>query len=197
MAKKGYKRRRYLVHEIQKKYAVIIALLLTVYTVLLALFLFVPPAIKLISDVSLREKGEAATRFLVLAEHLWPAIIASIVIIAIISIVITHRLAGPLYRFEATAQRIIDGDLSTRIKLREKDDLARFAELFNQAIDNINGAMVEMRKSEAEMGGALNKVQSDSVVKEKERLLKDIVAVAREREKMAAVLERFDLSERS
>ncbi|MFQ5330256.1 MAG: hypothetical protein ACE5D4_09765 [Thermodesulfobacteriota bacterium] len=196
MTARGYRRRRYLVHKIQKKYVVITTFLLIIYTALIALFLFIPPALKLVSDVSLVEKEEAATRFLLMAEHLWPAIILSIVIMAFVSIFITHRLAGPLYRFEAMAQRIIAGDLSAGIHLRGKDDMARFADLFNQAIDNINGALVEMRDAEREMAKALTRMRSDPAVKGMKSLHEDIEVLVMERAKIATVLERFDRSGR-
>jgi len=196
MTAKGYRRRRYLVHKIQKKYVIITTFLLIIYTALISLFLFVPPALKLVSDVSLIEKEEAATRFLLMAEHLWPAIILSILIMAVISIFITHRLAGPLYRFESTAQRIIEGDLSTGIHLRGRDDMAHFADLFNQAIDNINGALAEMRDAEREMAKALTHMRSDPAVKGMKSLSGSIDLLVTERAKIATVLERFDISGR-
>lgn len=53
------------------------------------------------------------------------------------SIYISHRIAGPLYRFENELKEIIKGDYSRRIKLRAKDELQEIADGINQLLDRV------------------------------------------------------------
>lgn len=54
--------------------------------------------------------------------------------VVIITLVLTHRVAGPFFRFEKSLDEMIDGDISNKIILREKDegkDLAQKINAFN------------------------------------------------------------------
>lgn len=45
---------------------------------------------------------------------------------------VSHRIAGPLFRFEKELARIRDGDLTTRIRLRSKDQMTDMARCLNE-----------------------------------------------------------------
>lgn len=53
-------------------------------------------------------------------------------------LLISHRIAGPIYRLEKELDRIAKGDLSVRIKIRRKDELHSIAEGINKVLDRIN-----------------------------------------------------------
>ena len=44
----------------------------------------------------------------------------------------THRVAGPLYRFQSTLQALIDGDMPAPIQLRKGDLLKPFEQTMNE-----------------------------------------------------------------
>lgn len=52
-------------------------------------------------------------------------------------VLISHRIAGPVYRLEKDLERIANGDLSLRIKLRKKDELGSIAAGINRVLDRI------------------------------------------------------------
>ena len=52
-------------------------------------------------------------------------------------LVISHRIAGPVYRLEQDLKKIAEGDFSLRIKLRKKDELTSIAEGINKVLDKI------------------------------------------------------------
>ncbi|MDG5813914.1 hypothetical protein QA601_02405 [Chitinispirillales bacterium ANBcel5] len=54
--------------------------------------------------------------------------------IVLLTIFFSHKLAGPVYRFEKACKSIIDGDYTNEIKLRKGDQLKNLAELLNEAI---------------------------------------------------------------
>ncbi len=52
-------------------------------------------------------------------------------------LLISHRIAGPMYRLEQDLDKIAKGDLSLRIRLRRKDELGSIAEGINKVLDKI------------------------------------------------------------
>ena len=50
------------------------------------------------------------------------------------SVFVSHRIAGPLYRFRTVMKSVASGDLSIRFTLRKKDYLVREADLFAEMI---------------------------------------------------------------
>jgi nitrogen fixation/metabolism regulation signal transduction histidine kinase len=49
----------------------------------------------------------------------------------LISLYVSHRFAGPIYRFEKSAQAVGGGDLTHRVSLRTGDELMELQEEFN------------------------------------------------------------------
>lgn len=59
-------------------------------------------------------------------------------IVLVFSILISHKFAGPIYRFEKILQQITDGDLTHRIDLRRGDELLELKDHINCMISNLN-----------------------------------------------------------
>jgi methyl-accepting chemotaxis protein len=78
-------------------------------------------------------------------QRLWISILVGNVIAVLIAgvtavfmvIQLSHKVAGPLYRFEALFEQVSKGDLSVRAKLRTDDQLIEMAEKFNQMMDSL------------------------------------------------------------
>ena len=194
MAKRGYGLRRYYIHEIQKEYAIMVVILLLVYTFILSLFLFGPPAIKLFADAPLPEKAEASTQILVFADRLWPAVIVSLFLSTAISIYVTHRVAGPIYRFEQTVKRLILGDISVRIKLRENDRLVYLSNLINQMADNMSAAIGDVKKETVEIKEILDKILPELGSQGHKDMLKSVEDIAERRDRIEKVLAKFSVT---
>lgn len=56
---------------------------------------------------------------------------------------ISHKIAGPLFRFEKDLNCIAEGDLRLRIRLREKDQFKDLAESLNRMTRGLNSKLVE------------------------------------------------------
>ncbi len=54
------------------------------------------------------------------------------------SIYISHKIAGPLYRFHATLGGIEEGDFRTRVKLRRFDEAQFLAIRFNRVLESLD-----------------------------------------------------------
>jgi len=60
-----------------------------------------------------------------------------LVLILATSLVLTHRVSGPMYRFEKVAEAVTEGDLTVNVKLRDKDYMKPQAEDFGLAISTM------------------------------------------------------------
>jgi methyl-accepting chemotaxis protein len=57
-----------------------------------------------------------------------------LVLMLLISVFVSHRFAGPIFRFEKSAQSVAKGDLTHRVSLRTGDELMELQEEFNAMI---------------------------------------------------------------
>ena len=67
-------------------------------------------------------------------------LISGIIVIILISwrvLILSHRLAGPIYRLEKDLQDIARGNFSMRIRFRKKDELRSIADGINKILDEI------------------------------------------------------------
>jgi methyl-accepting chemotaxis protein len=142
---KLYKRKQYFIHKkIQIKYALFTVSLLVLYTITLLLAIFAPYIFALFSDVPFSQKSEAAEVLLLLHRYIWPGIGSVIILFGVLSIFITHKLAGPVFVFERMTRNIAAGDLTVRVKLRKGDDLHDLEENFNQMADNLESLLIKL-----------------------------------------------------
>ena len=54
-----------------------------------------------------------------------------------VGIILSHRAAGALYHFKRVFESVKSGNLSARVRLREKDDFKDVAQIFNEMMDTI------------------------------------------------------------
>jgi len=105
-----------------------------------------------------------------------------IVLIAFSSIFVSHRIAGPIYRFEQSAKTIAEGDLSLRIHLRKGDELHELAECFNVMTEHLEAIVKNDRKIISKIIHIVKEVpvdlkSEDLSSKRKEEIIKQLVEV--------------------
>lgn len=73
----------------------------------------------------------------------------------------SHKIAGPLYRFEKSLETVSKGDLTYRFNLREGDQISELAESLNEfnsmmdsAVSGIKGGLGRLKALEAELKAA-------------------------------------------
>src|SRR5207244_375067 len=54
-----------------------------------------------------------------------------------LSLVFSHFIAGPIYRFEKTVEAMRDGDLTIVVRLRPRDEFKELAGLFNEMLASL------------------------------------------------------------
>lgn len=71
-----------------------------------------------------------------------------IVQVALLTIFFSHKLAGPLYRFEKACHGLINGDYTEKISLRKGDEMQNLAGLFNEMIAATRDRMKALRDAD-------------------------------------------------
>jgi len=64
-----------------------------------------------------------------------------LLIVVIVSAVVSHRMAGPIFKFEKSAKTLASGDLTHRISLRKGDHLTDLQDSFNIMAESLQSAM--------------------------------------------------------
>ncbi len=64
-------------------------------------------------------------------------IVIYVVFVVLISAILSHKMAGPVYRFEQTCKAIAKGDYSQRVHLRKGDQLTELQDDFNKMMDRV------------------------------------------------------------
>jgi len=178
----------FFIHRIQKGYAVWIGLLLFLYSALFFTLAFygahLKPMLALYSSDSLEERQVASAEMLMLSETIWVAVPVLFFGAAIFSLIITRRVAGPLYRLDESIQQWGKGNLRWRMRFRPSDRLDELTATANQALENIERSFAQIQYQTHTLQAALLKIEQDgsSGVKEARDAM----------ENMATVLQRFD-----
>ena len=81
----------------------------------------------------------AAQTFLSLVKWLIPTVLLLLVLFMGHMIVITHRICGPLVNFTHTFDRLSQGDLTRKVRLRKGDYLSNECERINHMINGLSG----------------------------------------------------------
>lgn len=77
-------------------------------------------------------------------------------IMLLISLYVSHRFAGPIYRFEKSAQIVSSGDLTHRVSLRTGDELLELQEEFNGMVAGLQALVQKDRNLAAHLSERLN-----------------------------------------
>ena len=75
--------------------------------------------------------------------------------VVIVSVFVSHKLAGPIFRLEQTAESIAGGDLRVKIYLRQGDELFETAEYINRMIESLREKVLRDKNLSARISGKL------------------------------------------
>ena len=99
-----------------------------------------------------------------------PSLILSTVVIVIFSCLagtitlslLSHRLAGPLFRFQATLDELSTGNLTLRSNLRDKDQFKGLADRINALSAVLDGKVGDIKNRAAEISSIIEDLRSVS-----------------------------------
>lgn len=120
------------------------------------------------------------------ADFILPALVSTTIIVIIVTgiaciivvLFISHKIAGPMYRFEKSTETIGAGDFTLVVRLRSHDELKALAKDFNDMIEKLRAHTVEIKELNNMLKddiGDLNKIQGNYPEEEKVKLIEKIV----------------------
>lgn len=187
------KKQYFIEKRLQTKYALLTVALLLVYTLLFAVILFTPYIFKLETGTTLEEKAAAAKLLLELHKSVWPALGLVVAILGTVSIFVTHRIAGPVYRFKRDLSEVCAGNLDISFRLRRRDDLKDLAESLNMVIAELRTCVRTLQEDQASRAACI--AELEALVRDNKidsEVGKDIIEVLQKsREQAAQAIEKY------
>jgi hypothetical protein len=134
-----FRRRKYIVKPgFQVKNALIVILSIILYSLILGVFIFYPLSGELVSALGIDEQANVSATILHLHERIWPGLLVVAVLAGVHVILSTHRVVGPVYRFETFLADLAKGDFSSRVRLRKGDNFRETEEVINRLADYLD-----------------------------------------------------------
>ncbi|MBD3296183.1 MAG: HAMP domain-containing protein [Candidatus Omnitrophica bacterium] len=99
-------------------------------------------------------------------------------LVILVGLILSHRIAGPIYRIREQLKKIRSGDHGHDIKLREKDELKDLADEVNDLSRDLRRARDERLSTLRSLAGKLDELEAAVITRDddKEYLLKHILA---------------------
>ena len=73
---------------------------------------------------------------------------------------ISHRIAGPLYKLEGSLERLGSGDMSFDIHFRQKDEVRKLAEIFNEASLDLSKLIGDVKREHAQLNSTIKELKA-------------------------------------
>ena len=130
---------------------------------------------------------------LLLHSSVWPPLIVVIVILGVLSIFVSHKIAGPVYRLKRSLEQITAGDLALRVHLRKGDDLQDLADQLNLLTAEMQQFVSTLADESSALAGQIDALE-EWVDAESPAAAEGRVMVARLKEtraEIAATLQKF------
>jgi methyl-accepting chemotaxis protein len=104
-----------------------------------------------LSQVMLTECPSVTDRVVQFNAFIIAKVALYLVLMLLISLYVSHRFAGPIYRFEKSAQAVGSGDLTHRVSLRTGDELMELQEEFNGMVAGLQSLVQRDRNLAARL----------------------------------------------
>lgn len=105
-------------------------------------------------------------------------------IMGIVTLFVSHRWAGPIYRFERSAEIVSGGDLTHRVSLRTGDDLMELQDEFNAMISSLQRIVQKDRtlvdRLLARFDEAVKRLPASASPKDLEQLKEELLGLKEE-----------------
>ncbi len=126
------------------------------------------------------------------ADFILPILIQTVAIVTVlvglatilVTLFVSHKIAGPLYRFKKVLQALTEGDFSGDFKIRHLDQLQDLADAFNRMILKIKTELKAVKDNFRSLKEKLDNIAEQEIVEHKRAYLGDLKKIAEELEKI-------------
>ena len=189
------KRRRFVVHrKLQITLAIMSFSYVILFCVVMGAYLFIPLMMELDnSDPGSARAILATNRILYLHEKFWPALLLSLLAIGCHSIIISHKIAGPLYRFDLIFKAIKEGIVPAPTRLRRGDYLHSEMENINQMLEGLRNKLTDLQNIQAHLNRSMMKCKDAARHASINEFIKEMEGLVEEGKKLEEKLGYFKL----
>lgn len=146
MPRPGFWKRKVYVHPIQRRYVLLSLLPLVISSLAVVLATFLPLQLLLLGQASDFDTVIAESCLSILGSRFRPAMFVSMMLVAALSVLVSHALGGPLYRLEAIGKRMAAGEIPESIRVRRGDDLEGMAAVLDGVAGNLRETVRRARE---------------------------------------------------
>ncbi|MEA3507146.1 MAG: HAMP domain-containing protein [Elusimicrobiota bacterium] len=174
MNKKKFKRRQLIIKKsFQIKYAVIVFLAVMVTAFAVGADFYI--SIQAFAGEYLQEIPGAEKYMQSMNQIMYGKILVLMVIAVVISFIVSHKFAGPVFKLEKSMDKVKKGDLTHKMYLREGDEFTRLAEIFNGLVSEFRESVELDRRLAADIKSELEEIEPslDAETKEKVEAIKE------------------------
>ena len=133
MKSKFFRRSRYIINPaFQLKCLLTVIIYIVFYSIILGFSIFFPLYLEFNSNTSPETHAWVSTLTLQLHQRVWPAVLVVVILAPLHVIFSTHKIAGPLFKFQMMFNELLKGDFSKRLHFRKGDHLKELEFLFNR-----------------------------------------------------------------
>ncbi|MEW6378114.1 MAG: methyl-accepting chemotaxis protein [bacterium] len=193
------RRKKYLIQQVfQTKFIILFLFLVILGSIISGGLLYQKTSVDLGNSY-----GEAHSKLKTTGELILPnVLIGNVIAIVIIgmatvalTVFISHRIAGPLYRFEKNTERIAQGDLTIVTRLRQSDQAKGLADALSRMTLELREKLLDVRKESEELPVLLDemKVLSQKKTVSSEELTGIITRLSHISSSLQQALEHFKL----
>lgn len=122
----------------QIKLAVTFFVYIAIYSLILGFIIFYPLYQDLNAATSLEEQTMLSSMVLYLHKRVWAGFLLVAVLAGVHALFSSHKLVGPMYRFEKMAQELIRGNYGMRIKIRKGDEFKEMEGYLNRLAEGLD-----------------------------------------------------------
>lgn len=154
-------RRRYLIRpSFQLRLAFNLFFFIVLYSFIIGCLLFLPLFLESRAAINFEEQARITEITLYLNARLLIAVFLVAVLAGTHAVFYSHRVVGPVNRFEAMLNELLNGNYSTRIKIRRKDEFKEIEVLLNRLAEVLERVRASDRQLRSDITDRLASINS-------------------------------------
>ena len=127
--------------------------------------------------LSAQERDTLETALRSVNRSLVPKILLLAALLSIVCILISHKIAGPMYRIEKSAEAIQHGDLLANFRIRRGDEMRDTAGALEDMVESLHDDIKKLKAESASLDEKISLlVSKGSIPKEESARLKEILS---------------------
>lgn len=126
------------------------------------------------------------------ADFILPILIQTVVIVMIlvglatitVTLFVSHKIAGPLYRFKKVMQALAEGDFASDFRIRHLDQLQDIADAFNNMIAKVRSELKSLKDNFYSLKEKLDNISEQEISEHKRAIFSELKRISQELNKI-------------